>query len=193
VHFDYQPNDAFNISLRTLKFDGNTSNGIAVLHQSGGACLRVLDTVYAYDPLFIEGQDILLPVSNPSRIIPDPAAQPPDPDIFGPEPPRTWCYYFQKADLARYEKDWDTVIALYKEAQRKGYSPEFGGEYIPVIEAYAQTGNWQKAYDLTLAAQEVSSGLKKMLCANWSRLGEIPSADMNVVEQAKQSFACSDS
>ncbi|RPI93728.1 MAG: hypothetical protein EHM40_08890 [Chloroflexi bacterium] len=191
-HFHYVPDDPIAYELRTLQFRGNTSQAIAVLHQTGGACLRVLDTVYASDPLYIDGQDILIPLSNLSQIVPDPSARPPDPDIFGPEPERTWCYYFQKADLARQQQDWDAVINLYKQAQQKGFTPGYGAEYIPLIEAYAQTGNWQKAYDLTLAAEGVNSGLKKMLCANWSRLSEIPSADPGVIEQARQSLSCSD-
>jgi hypothetical protein len=190
-HFDYQPNDSFRHRLRNLEFKGNTSNGIAVLHQTGGACLRVLDTVYAYDPLFIDGQDILIPISNLSQIIPDPASAPPDPNIFGPEPAHTWCYFFQKADLARQVKDWNTVIALYKQAQEMGATPGFGAEYIPFIEAYAQTGDWQKSNDLTIAAEDRTPGLKKMLCANWSRLSGIPSSDMKVIEQVKQSLSCS--
>jgi len=189
-HFEYQPNDSFRYQLRNLEFEGNTSNGIAVLHQTAGACLRVLDTVYAYDPLFTEGQDILIPISNLSRIIPNSAATPPDPDIFGPEPDHKWCYFFQKADLARQVKDWNMVIALYKQAKQKGFNPGFGSEYIPLIEAHAQTGDWQKAYDLTLAAQVMTPGLNKMLCAHWSRLREIPSSDMEVIEQVKQSLSC---
>lgn len=190
-HFDYQPNDSFRYQFRGLEFEGNTSNGIAVLHQAGGVCLRVLDTVYAYDPLFVEGQDVLIPLSNLSRIIPDPTAVPPDPDIFGPEPDHEWCYFFQKADLARQVKDWNTVIALYKQAQQIGVTPGFGAEYIPFIEAYAQTGNWQKAKDLTFTAQKQTRGLKKMLCTNWARLSEIPSSDKKVVEQVSQSLSCS--
>jgi len=191
-HFEYQPNDPFRYRLRTLEFNGNTSNGIAVLHQSGDACLRVLDTVYKNDPLYIDGQDVLIPISDVSRIIPDPAAPLPDPDIFGSEPERRWCYFFEKADLARQTKDWDQVIALHKQAQQKGFTAGYGAEYIPFIEAYAQTGDWQKAYDLTLAAKSLNSGLNRMLCANWSRLSEIPSADMEVIEQTRQSLSCSD-
>ncbi len=191
-HFDYRPDDPFVYHLRTLEFDGNTSRGIAILHQIDGACLRVLDTVYANDPLYTEGQDVLIPLSNLSRIIPDPAPALPDPDIFGPEPERTWCYFFEKADLARQAEDWDTAIALYKQAQQAGFSPGYGAEYIPFIEAYARTDNWQKAYDLTVAAQSESKGLRKMLCTNWSRLSELPSADMEVVEQAVRLLSCLD-
>ncbi|MGB8980459.1 MAG: hypothetical protein WCC12_01140, partial [Anaerolineales bacterium] len=190
--FEYQPNDPFIYRLRGLEFHGNTSNGIAVLHQGGGACLRVLDSVYARDPLYKDGQDILIPVSDPARIIPDPQALPPDPDIFGPEPVRDWCYFFEKADLARQTKDWKTAIALYRQAKQQGYAPGYGAEYIPFIEAYAQTGDWQTAYDLTRAAQKQNGGLKEMLCNNWARLSETPSADVKIVEQARETLACSE-
>ena len=191
-HFHYVPDDPIRYELRTLEFRGNTSQAIAVLHQTGGACLRVLDRVYTYDSLYTEGQDILIPLSNLSQILPDPEAVPPDPAIFGPEPKRKWCYFFEKADLARQQKDWQAVITLYKQAQKHGFAPEYGAEYIPFIEAYAQTGDWQKAYELTRAAQKVNAGLKKMLCANWSRLSEIPSAHIEVVKQAQQSLSCLD-
>ena len=132
-----------------------------------------------------------MPVSNPARIIADPQAPPPNPEIFGPEPAHNWCYYFQKGDLARQEKDWDTAINLYREAQRNGFEPGFGAEYIPFIEAYAQTGNWQKASELTRAAQKTNAGLKKLLCNHWLYLSKIPAADMKVVEQIRQSLSCS--
>ena len=189
--FDYQPNDPFQFDFRGLWFKGNTSDGIAILHQLPNSCLRVLDKVYAFDPLIYDGHEILMAVSNPARIIADPQAPPPNPEIFGPEPAHNWCYYFQKGDLARQEKDWDTAINLYREAQRNGFEPGFGAEYIPFIEAYAQTGNWQKASELTRAAQKTNAGLKKLLCNHWLYLSKIPAADMKVVEQVRQTLSCS--
>jgi tetratricopeptide (TPR) repeat protein len=189
-HFDYKPDMPIRYELRTLNFMGNTSDAVAVLHPADSACVRVLDPVYNYDRLFNEGQGELMPVSNPARIIPD-YTTPPDPDIFGPEPEHTWCYFFEKADLARQTKDWDTAIALYKQAQQKDLTPDYGAEYIPFIEAYAQTGDWQKAYDLTAQAQNKTRELNEMLCMNWSRLGKIPSADLKVIAQAEQFLSCS--
>jgi hypothetical protein len=189
--FDYVPNDSIKYSLRIFKFVSNTSNSIAVVHQEPTNCLRVLDPVYSGDPLLADGHGVLMAVSNPGRIIADPTSTPPDRAIFGPEPAHGWCYFFQKADLARQLKDWDAVIALFKQSQKLGFVPQSGAEYVPFIEAYAQTGNWQKAYELTLAAQKVNAGLKKLLCMNWSRLSAIPSADMKIVQQAKQSLSCS--
>jgi hypothetical protein len=147
--------------------------------------------VYTFDPLIYDGHEVLMTVSNPARIIADPQAPPPNPDIFGPEPAHDWCYYFQKGDLARQEKNWDTAIQLYQEAQQNGFEPAFGAEYIPFIEAYAQTGNWQKASELTRAAQKTNAGLKKLLCNNWLYLSKIPAADMKVVGQVRQTLSCS--
>jgi hypothetical protein len=135
-------------------------------------------------------QRALIPVSNLSRIIPDPASAAPDPNIFGPEPNHGWCYFFEKADLARQSKDWKTVIALYQQAQKEGFAPQYGAEYIPFIEAYAQTNDWQKAYDLTLAAEKLTSKLETMLCDNWLRVDQLPSPDAKIIEQARQSLPC---
>lgn len=188
--FDYIPNDSANFTLRGLTFTGNTSTGLGIIHQTTTTCLRLMDSVYLGDPLLADGHDVLLNVSNPARIIPDSNPVPPDPDIFGPEPAHDWCYFFEKADLARQLKDWNTVIALYKQSQKLGLAPHSGSEYIPFIEAYAQTGNWQKAYEVTLAAKKVNAGLKKLLCTNWVRLSALPSADVKIVQQAKQSLSC---
>jgi hypothetical protein len=186
----FQPNNGFKERVRNVVFNGNTSDAVAVLHQTETSCLRVLDVVYMYDPLLDEGSEKLIPMSNLSRIIPESAPVSPDTDIFGPEPADTWCYFFQKADLARQMKDWNEVLDLYKQAQRLGINPGYGAEYIPFIEAFAQTGDWQKAYDLTIAAEELTPRHKKILCSNWVRFARIPSADMMMVEQIDQNLSC---
>jgi hypothetical protein len=143
-----------------------------------------------YDPLLDEGSERLVPMSDLSRILPAPAPVPPDTDIFGPEPAHAWCYFFQKADLARQVEDWDEVLDLYRQAQQLGFSPGYGAEYIPFIEAYAQTGDWQSAYDLTVAAEALTPRHKRMLCNNWFRLAEIPSADSTILERIMQDLPC---
>ncbi len=186
----FQPMREFEKKKRNLQFSGNTSDAIAILHQTEDSCLRVLDSTYLFDPMLHEGHEKLIPISDLSRIIPDPEPVPPDMDIFGPEPAHNWCYFFQKADLARQIEDWNKVIALYEQAQGLDFTPGYGAEYIPFIEAYAQTGDWQKAYDLTIAAQKLTPQHKRIMCATWVRLGKLPSADMKVVEQIDQEFSC---
>jgi hypothetical protein len=56
---------------------------------------------------------------------------------FGSEPPHEWCYYYQKADLARQQNDWQTVAELGDEAQKLGLHPNDQIEWMPFLQAYA--------------------------------------------------------
>ena len=51
--------------------------------------------------------------------------------------------------------------------------PASGSEYQPFIEAFAQTGQWSKANDLSLVAQNITQGLGPLLCNNWTRFQQI--------------------
>jgi hypothetical protein len=59
--------------------------------------------------------------------------------IFGPEPEHSWCFYYQKASLARQNEDWQTVITLGEQAQSDGFSPMDRIEWIPFLQAYVAT------------------------------------------------------
>ncbi len=155
-------------------FKGNTSQAIGMV--SGGAswsgCVRILDPVYAGDPSINQEMSQVIPISNTAEIT-ETGAKTPDPDIFGAEPRHTWCYFFEKADLARQMKAWNTVIELGSEAEAKGLVPSSGSEYLPFIEAFAQTGQWSKANDLSMAALKVTPGDGPLLCNNWTRFQQI--------------------
>jgi len=189
-NIDYKTGKPIINKDRNLLFTGNTSDTISLIHQGGNRCLQVLDTVYTGQPFYSSGQDQLINISNVSRIVDDAKASPPNPDVFGSEPPHDWCYYFEKADLARQEADWQTVLSLEKQAKKQDLSPKFGPEYVPFIEAHAQTGDWRSAYDLSLAVQKLTPLTEPLLCQNWERLGKLATADTNFVDQAKQTFLC---
>jgi hypothetical protein len=190
LNIDYKPDKPITYIDRNLKFTGDTSEAISIVHQGENRCLQVLDTVYTGQPFYSSGQNQLINISYVSRIVDDAKAARPDPDIFGSEPAHKWCYFFEKADLARQEQDWRTVLQLENQAKERNLSPKFGPEYIPFIEAHAQIRDWQKAYDLSLAAQKLTTGLEPLLCANWDRLGKLPSADITIVDQVKLAFSC---
>jgi hypothetical protein len=120
----------------------------------------------------------------------DTKAAPPNLDIFGSEPAHNWCFFFEKADLARQTQDWRSVLMLEKQAKEQNLSPKFGPEDLPFIEAHAQVGDWQKAYDLSLAAQKLTTGIEPLLCANWARFSNFPSANAKTASQARQAFSC---
>ena len=56
---------------------------------------------------------------------------------FGPELPQGWCYYYQKADLARQEGDWDEIARLGNDAQKLDLHPNDQIEWMPFLQAYA--------------------------------------------------------
>lgn len=82
----------------------------------------------------------------------------------------SWCYYYQKASLAAQFQDWQTILDLGDIAFSLDDHPNDASERIPFIEAYAMTGNWEKAIEQTLATYHVSDLYQPMLCRLWERI-----------------------
>lgn len=69
--------------------------------------------------------------------------------VFGSEPERSWCYYYEKADLARQRGDWNEVKRLGEEAFRRGLKPEDSIEWMPFLQAYAMNGDADRLTELS--------------------------------------------
>ncbi len=76
--------------------------------------------------------------------MPDAAFHEPPQSIFGAEPPHDWCYYYQKAALARQQGDWEAIQALYQEALGLGLYPNDSVEWMPFVQAYTVLGDLDK-------------------------------------------------
>lgn len=170
--------------LRQFRFNGSSADGIFLYYEPANAdCLRVLTPDDVHDPALSALAVQALPVSNLSRIQPAALAGSPlpDPTIFGKEPNRGWCYYFQKVDLARQLGDWHTVTNLAGEAEAKGFNLQNSSsntpqEWIPFIEGYAQTNQWQKANELTSAVLDREPRMSARLCDLWQTFDGLPGA-----------------
>ena len=172
-------------------FEGNIDK-VLLLHFSPPSCLRILDPVYDKD-VFITPRDVddvqmgsltlprvlepALALSNPRELINknndnfNPPAW-----LFGAEPEHNWCYYFEKADLARQEENWEKVAKLGDTAFAIPYSPADAAEYLPFIEAYARLGRYDDAQELTEIALDRNPALRPMFCSLWQRVDEqVPS------------------
>ncbi len=175
-------------------FDSSSDRMVAVHHAPPG-CFRVLHPVYDRDlPLApVMGEDAALlqetglPVlprtaskalvlSNLGQIAPRPVNGVSLLEIFNPEPAHTWCYYFEKADLARQEENWAQVAEIGDQVFAIPYYPDDYSEYLPFIEAYARTGRWEDARDLTRKTADLMPVLRPALCAIWQRLEADPGA-----------------
>lgn len=166
-------------------FEGNTDQAL-VLHFAPPSCLRILDPVYDADVL-VAPRDVdavqtgtltlpralapALPSSKPSEwIAKNNANFAPPAWLFGEEPARSWCYYFEKADLARQSGDWEKVAKLGDKAFAVPYAPADAAEYLPFIEAYARLGRDEDARTLTQTAAEKNPLVRPMLCSLWQRV-----------------------
>ncbi|HEX2980779.1 MAG TPA: hypothetical protein VHO48_10990 [Anaerolineaceae bacterium] len=119
-------------------------------------------------------------------------ARPPE-AVFGPEPPHTWCYYFEKADLARQMGDWDQVIAWGEQAAQQGFAPAEPTEKLIFAEAYARRARWQDAARLVEDAIQERSFLKSEVCKLWWRVArETPASPENqaALDGAYRQFQC---
>ncbi len=175
------------VENRMLSFQGSTSKAVFVVFRPPG-CLIVIDpAIHGSLPekprLFRE----LLPLSDLDLIDSssgDPARPPAY--FFGPQPDPGWCYYYEKADLARQLGDWRQVVEIGNQvfSPSANMVPKDYSELIPFIIGYGRAGQWDKAYDLSLRAYQAEKKMKLMLCNTWQALSQQVSLDV----QGRTSF-----
>jgi hypothetical protein len=97
---------------------------------------------------------LIAPYSQIKQIkVDEPGSMPPT-SIFGEEPAHGWCYFYQKASLARQRGDWNEIIRLGEEAAKLELHPYDVIEWMPFIEANAYLGNDEKARELAGLVKE---------------------------------------
>lgn len=179
---------------RNASYHGSTSNALTMFYSPPG-CLRVIDPEYDQDlAIFPKDYKSLLTLSHPDQIItnPDKPATPPQ-GIFGNEPEHTWCYYFEKAELARQMGDWDQVMTLADEAFSKGYSAAEPSELLVFIDGYAQNGRWDRAIDIVNLAYSQSNALQSKLCTTlkgYQQTGLITNEGRSLVDSKLKQMGC---
>ncbi len=144
---------------------------IIISQSSLNSCLHVLDGT-RFDQAITEARTDVRYIAKYSNLdLIDPSASPalPPADVFGMEPPHGWCYYYQKMDLARQVKDWQTVVALAQEAKSLELEPAIVSEWLPALEAYVQLNKIDQAKKISLLIREDKFTFTKM-CSNYESL-----------------------
>ena len=161
----------------------SSSDQILLIYQQLPGCLRVLDPVHhPEDPTLPGGIRALLAFSNLDQIITTKNAEMPPP-FRNDSDPDSWCYYFERADLARQRGDWAQVAQLGDLAFETGFpdsAAKHVPEYVVFIEGYAQSSQWNRATELTLEANKIDPLMKNMLCSAWERI------DANTLESLEK-------
>ncbi len=189
----YQPGTPLQLPYRTLTFKGSISN-VVVIYVPANGCLRVLDPAFndavTYDK-FPTSLTAPIALSDPSLILANTPASPLPSPPFTSEPSHTWCYYYEKAELARQSRDWATVADLGRQAQRQGFAPRDPFEWLPFIEAYARSGDLNTAQQLTLKSWDQTQAIHRGLCQLWARVqSDGPDSARSAAENELKSLGC---
>jgi len=158
---------------RATTFSGSTSQALLLYYAPPG-CLRVVDQVLddssptlpgvMHEAIHLSRLDLIDTEGAPSGELAE--------ILMGPEPVDTWCYYFEHADLARQQGDWEDIAVLGDIAFQLEDHPNLAEERIPFIEGYAHVGQLERAITLTWEALEHSAGVRRPLCHAWERIAE---------------------
>ena len=128
-------------NLLTREFD----NVLLIVQSSEDSCVRIIDG----NAPELSSRDshrtmMVAPYSQIENVLLGSNLPKPLEIIFGSEPLHDWCYYYQKAALARQQEDWETIHTLYKEAMQLGLYPNDSVEWVPFVQAYAVLGDQDK-------------------------------------------------
>ncbi len=128
------------IVINVFRYD--YSNLLVISQPTSDSCIHVMDSRW---PAFAAYEDTtivaLAEYSKANDIQFAETSPTPPAKLFGPEPPREWCYYYERADLARQLGDWAEVTRLGAEASQKGFAPSDPLEWIPFLQARVVFGD----------------------------------------------------
>ena len=191
-----KPGQAVKYDYLAGQFEGNTSQVVA-FYYAPPACLRLLDPeIDPYNRLIPD--DSLMreaaKISSSEPILQAGESKSQMPEIYGPEPEHGWCYYFQRADLARQLEDWQQVADLGDRAFKLDDHPNDSLERFVFVEGYAHMSRWEQALEQSQVSYQVSKNyVGPLLCRLWDRVErEVPPSPEKdeFIRQAKTLFVC---
>lgn len=142
-----EPGTPVSYPYRTMRFKSNLDQSLVFYFPTNG-CLRILDSVYTNKEFFPDAPYQLTDaifISNLSVINPYEKSDLSRPFLVNLGQDNNWCYYFQKADLARQQQKWDEIVDLYEVAKSRGLRAENPNEYLVYIEALMHLGRFDQA------------------------------------------------
>jgi hypothetical protein len=162
---------------RSFSFEGNTNNAL-VLKFAPPGCLQILDPIFANAgilPNLTQLEADSIQISNLDQIISNPPfLKNPPSELLPNEPNHDWCYYFEKADLARQSGDWQTIINLGMDAKNRSLKPRNPSEWLPFIEANIRLEKIEEATSLANLSLQTSDKYLPGLCYTWDRIMNDP-------------------
>ena len=127
---------------RTIRTYANYRNILILTQPTTKSCVQVIDG--AQPELSSHETANMIAMASHSEtehIRLDAAFHTPPQAVFGAEPAHGWCYFYEKAALARQRGDWQTAASLGDQATGQKLAPFDLIEWMPFLQAYAALGN----------------------------------------------------
>src|SRR6266487_967037 len=141
--------DVKNNHDRDIRLHRDFNNLLLTSISSTSSCLHVIDGTL---PVYSEDETLLVEqvgeYSHVDRIIPSGIPPVPPHSIFGSEPPHGWCYYYEKASLARQVGNWKEIGNLYNQVRALNLDTDDKSEMIPFFEGLVNLGRLDDARSL---------------------------------------------
>jgi len=158
--------------IKNIYMEMNYKNQLILTQPLQTSCVHALDPrwpdISIYDQLFIHASYQNSRVEN---IIMDTEFHALPAYAFGLELPHEWCYYYQKADLARQQGKWDEIVSLDEEVQKLGLHPNDQIEWMPFLQAYAFVGNEKQVKKISTRIN-TESFYQQLACRNLNAMVE---------------------
>jgi hypothetical protein len=125
-------------------------NVLVMIQTSENGCVRIIDgNAPELSPADADRLKLIAPRSRLDAVITDGESPTLPANIFGKEPEHGWCYFYQKADLARQRGEWEKVPALLNQALDGGYYPNDSLEWMPFLQAAAIQDDVKQVREMT--------------------------------------------
>jgi hypothetical protein len=82
----------------------------------------------------------------------------------------SWCYFFQKADLARQFGEYKMIAALGDEAINGGFRPREASEWLPFLEGYSWVGQWDRVNQVLKEISALNPEYQNGVCYTLRRI-----------------------
>jgi len=113
-------------------------NVLVMIQTNPNGCVRLINgDAPELSPSDADRLVLIAPHSRLNAVIADGESPTPPANIFGAEPEHGWCYYYQKADLARQRGEWEKISMLLEQALAAGEYPNDSLEWMPFLQASA--------------------------------------------------------
>ncbi|HET9907434.1 MAG TPA: hypothetical protein VFQ23_12350 [Anaerolineales bacterium] len=156
-----------NNHVRDIRLRRDFTSLLLITYPSSVSCFHVIDGNL---PAYSGSESLLVrqvgAYSQADRILSAGTSPVPPASIFGSEPERGWCYYYQKAALARQSGDWEEIGRLYDQVRALGLETDDKSEIIPFFEGLVNLGRYEDAKDLYREQIKGQTEVRFPLCSS---------------------------